>query len=110
MGVKRDVATKGMNHELAARNLNIIYLSGCPAQDVAFQLDADPHVKNLSDTQVQDILQQIDGGPSERAILLGYDGDIKLVSRDQVRLTAVFDKIDTMPMRKREICSEAFGL
>ena len=35
--------------------------------------------------------------------LIGKDGGIKLVQEDRVSLQAIFDLIDTMPMRRREM-------
>ncbi len=36
-------------------------------------------------------------------ILIGKDGGVKLVQEEQVSLQAIFDLIDTMPMRRREM-------
>ena len=36
-------------------------------------------------------------------ILIGKDGGVKLVQEERVSLQAIFDLIDTMPMRRREM-------
>ena len=38
-----------------------------------------------------------------RLILIGKDGQVKLAGDERVALQAVFDLIDTMPMRRREM-------
>jgi hypothetical protein len=42
-------------------------------------------------------------------ILIGKDGGVKLVQEERVSLQAVFDLIDTMPMRRREMRQRGAG-
>ncbi len=42
-------------------------------------------------------------------ILIGKDGGVKLVQEEQVSLQAIFDLIDTMPMRRREMQLKGVG-
>ena len=46
-------------------------------------------------------------GAGEWALLVGYDGGVKMVMEENVQWEKVFDKIDRMPMRRREIRSGA---
>ncbi len=42
-------------------------------------------------------------------ILIGKDGGVKLVQEERVSLQAIFDLIDTMPMRRREMQPKGDG-
>jgi hypothetical protein len=42
-------------------------------------------------------------------ILIGKDGGVKLVQEEQVSLQAIFDLIDTMPMRRQEMRLKGAG-
>ena len=95
----------GMNCQLATRNINIIYLSGDQPQDVAFYLNGVTEVKDLDDTDVQNVKSEVGRGSGDWAVLVGYDGGVKMVmgEREGVRWGEIFNRIDRMPMRRQEI-------
>ena len=105
--VKEAVQADGMNCQLSTRNLNIIYLSGDQPQDVAFYLDRGTEVTDLSREDVEDVKSDVRRGSGEWAVLVGYDGGVKMVMEEKVEWEKVFNKIDRMPMRRREIRSGA---
>ena len=86
---------------------NIIYISGDQPQDVAFDLDRGPEVTDLSREDVEDVKSDVRRGSGEWAVLVGYDGGVKMEMEEKVEWEKVFDKIDRMPMRRREIRSGA---
>ena len=101
--VKGSVQAEGMNCQLATRNLNILYLSGDQPQDVAFHLNRSNEVKELSNEVVDNVKRDIGRGSGDWAVLVGYDGGVKMVMREQIKWEDVFNKIDGMPMRRREM-------
>ena len=105
--VKGAVQADGMNCQLSTRNINIIYLSGDQPKDVAFYLDRGTEVTNLSREDVEDVKSDVRRGSGEWALLVGYDGGVKMAMEEKVEWEKVFNKIDRMPMRRREIRSGA---
>ena len=64
----------------------------------------------LSRAEVQTLRQRYGAKPGGfSVILIGKDGGVKLVQEEQVSLQAVFDLIDTMPMRRREMRQRGAG-
>ncbi len=70
-------------------------------------LEAGPSVQpdqTLSPESVQALRRRYGAAPGRfLVILIGKDGGVKLVQEEQVSLQAIFDLIDTMPMRRREM-------
>merc|ERR1712106_742768 len=89
----------GMNCQLATRNINIFYLSGGQPRDVAFYLNGVTEVKDLEDTDVQNVKSDVGRGSGDWAVLVGYDGGIKIMEKEGVRWGEIFNRIDRMPMR-----------
>ena len=105
--VRRSVLAEGMNCQLSTRNLNIIYLSGDNPRDLAFYPNRDPDVENLDQEVVKNIKNDIGQMSGEWAALVGYDGGVKMVVREEVEWDTIFSTIDRMPMRRREILGGA---
>ena len=60
--------------------------------------------RRLSDAEARQLRDRFEIDPGRfTAVLIGKDGGVKLVRRDSVDLQAVFDRIDAMPMRQREM-------
>lgn len=60
--------------------------------------------RRLSDAEARQLRDRFEIAPGRfTAVLIGKDGGVKLVRRDSVDLQAVFDRIDAMPMRQREM-------
>ena len=58
----------------------------------------------MSPADVEILRRRYKAGPGRFiVILIGKDGGLKLVQEDRANLQTIFDLIDTMPMRRREM-------
>merc|ERR1719348_655385 len=104
--VGRSLQSDGMICELSTRNLNIIYLSRDNPRYVAYYLD-NTETRDLGQEVVENIENDIGQGQGDWPVLVGYDGGVKMVIRDQAEWDVIFRTIDRMPMRRREILGGA---
>ena len=111
-GVRRlvEADSSRMFCQLAVRNINIIYIGGGEAKDVAFyRRPGQQEVRNLGDDEAASVRGEVGDDGGEWVKLVGYDGGVKMVVRrlEEFRWEEVFDRIDRMPMRRKEISSGA---
>jgi len=60
--------------------------------------------RNLSGDETQRLRTRFEALAGRfKAILIGKDGGVKLTRNEAIRLQEVFDRIDAMPMRQREM-------
>ncbi len=69
-----------------------------------------PAEHRISPEDVEALRRRYRAAPGGFAvILIGKDGGVKLVQDERVSLQAIFDLIDTMPMRRREMQPKGTG-
>jgi len=83
-------------HEMKDRDLVVIRLLESGSSKVDGQ--------SLSDNETKQLRTRFEALPGRfKAVLIGKDGGVKLTRNDALRLQEVFDRIDAMPMRQREM-------
>lgn len=84
------------SEDILDRDLVVFHL----LEDGASRVDG----RRLSDAEARQLRDRFEIAPGRfTAVLIGKDGGVKLVRRDSIDLQAVFDRIDAMPMRQREM-------
>merc|ERR1712241_1453702 len=103
-----DEASDNYRCELAARNINLVLLGSSKATETQFLLNEDPRSQELSQELGEGLKSRFSdlGNVPFWAILMGYDGGTKMVFRTDVNFPAIFNRIDTMPMRRREMADQ----
>ena len=83
-------------HEMKDRDLVVIRLLESGSSRV--------NGRNLSGDETPRLRTRFEALPGRfKAVLIGKDGGVKLTRSDALRLQEVFDRIDAMPMRQREM-------
>merc|ERR1712117_676376 len=101
-------ATYNYRCELAVRHINLILLGTSKATETQFLLNQDSQTQDLSAELGEGLRSRYSdlGDAPFWAVLIGYDGGRKMVFRTDVDFPAIFSRIDTMPMRRREMADQ----
>lgn len=108
--VRRTLSEAAENYrcELAVRNINLVLLGTSTATETQFLLNEDSRAQELSQELREGLKSRYSylGDAPFWAILIGYDGGRKMIFRTDVNFPAIIDRIDTMPMRRREMADQ----
>jgi len=102
-----DEATDNYRCELATRNINLILLGTSTTTETKFLLNENSRTQELSEELGEGLKSRYSNlGDGFWAILIGYDGGRKMLFNTNVNFNAIFNRIDTMPMRRREMADQ----